>query len=186
MDRMYYFGALMLIALERTNLGLWPRVYTISQGNPNSIIGAADMGGSGQFTWDMTFTANVLSLLDPAATKEVLRFIIASTDLAMPFPGWDQPWLVPQSWDANSAGLGPNATYAGGSEYRFSFYAAFVFISTYTRVTNDTAFLSEAILDHTSGPPSTTECDLGGNWTDGASGDPPILITETASAIEAN
>ena len=41
MDRMYYFGALMLIALERTNLGLWPRVYTISQGNPNSIIGAA-------------------------------------------------------------------------------------------------------------------------------------------------
>ena len=43
--------------------------------------GAADMGGSGEFTWDLTFTANVLSLLDPTATKEVLRFIIASTDL---------------------------------------------------------------------------------------------------------
>ena len=185
LDRIYYFGALMLIALERTNLGLWPRVYTISQGNPNSIIGAADMGGSGQFTWDLTFTANVLSLLDPLATKEVLRFIIASTDLALPFKGWDQPWLVPQSWDGNSAGLGPNATYSGGSEYRFDYYAAYVFISTYVRMTNDTAFLAEELLDHTAGPASLTPCDITGNWSDGAAADPPIVVRQQGKYVEA-
>eukprot|EP01045_Picozoa_sp_COSAG04_P046372 COSAG04_NODE_16752_length_490_cov_0.795396_2_plen_93_part_01 len=92
------------------------------------------MGGSGEFTWDLTFTANVLSLLDPTATKEVLRFIIASTDLSLPFPGWPHAWLVPQSWGGNSAGLGPNAPYSGGSAYRFVSYAAFVFVSTYVRV----------------------------------------------------
>ena len=184
LDRVYYFGTLMLVALERTNLGLWPRVYTISQGNPNSIIGAADMGGSGQFTWDLTFTANVLSLLDPEATKEILKFIIASTNLAMPFPGWDQPWLVPQSWDGNSAGLGPNATYSGGSEYRFDYYAAFVFVSTYIRVTNDTAFLSEEIKDHTAGPPSTVPCLLSGNWSDGAAADPPVVVRQEGRAVE--
>jgi hypothetical protein len=95
LDRVYYFGALMLIALERTNLRLYPRVFTISQGNPSSITGSGDMGGSGQFTWDLTFTANVLSLLDPDATKEVLRYIIASSDLALPLPGFPHPWLVP-------------------------------------------------------------------------------------------
>lgn len=182
LNRVYYFGALMLVALERTNLGLWPRVYTISQGNPNSVIGAADMGGSGQFTWDLTFTANVLSLLDPTATKEVLRFIIASSNLAGPFAGWQHPWLVPQTWDANSAGLGPNATYSGGSEYRFDYYAAYVFISTYVRVTNDTAFLDEKLQDHTSGPPSLRRCALVGNWSDGAAGDPPIVVRSTIAA----
>ena len=136
------------------------------------------MGGSGEFTWDLTFTANVLSLLDPTATKEVLRFIIASTDLSLPFPGWPHAWLVPQSWDGNSAGLGPNATYSGGSEYRFDYYAAFVFVSTYVRVTNDTAFLSEQITDHTPGPPTTSKCDIDGNWSCGPPSNPPIeLIT---------
>ena len=136
------------------------------------------MGGSGEFTWDLTFTANVLSLLDPTATKEVLRFIIASTDLSLPFPGWPHPWLVPQSWDGNSAGLGPNATYSGGSEYRFDYYAAFVFVSTYVRVTNDTAFLSEQITDHTPGPPTTSKCDINGNWSCGPPSNPPIeLVT---------
>ncbi len=180
LERIYYFGALMLVALERTNLGLWPRVYTISQGNPNSVIGAADMGGSGQFTWDLTFTANVLSLLDPTATKEVLRFIIASSNLALPFAGWQYPWLVPQTWDANSAGLGPNATYSGGSEYRFDYYAAYVFISTYVRVTNDTKFLDEELQDHTAGAPSLQRCQLAGNWSDGAPGDPPIVLRAVA------
>ena len=101
----------MLIALERTNLGLYPRVFTISQGNPSSINGAADMGGSGQFTWDLTFTANILSLLDPAATKEVLRFIIASTNLALPFPGWEEPWLVPQTWCACFLAFSPSPSF---------------------------------------------------------------------------
>ena len=62
--------------------------------------------------------------------------------------------------DGWSAGLGPNASYSGGSEYRFDYYAAFVFISTYIRLNNDTAFLEEHVLDHTAGPPSTSACVL--------------------------
>ena len=54
--------------------------------------------------------AQVLTLLDPAATRETLAYIIASSDLSLPFKGWPRPWLVPQAWDGNSAGLGPNAT----------------------------------------------------------------------------
>lgn len=97
--RMYYAGALSMVSLERTNLPrTGPRVYTISQGNPSQLSADSSMGGAGQFTWDLSFTAYALSLLDPEATKHTLRFVVSNTR----FPGAGQPLLVPQYWDVYS------------------------------------------------------------------------------------
>jgi hypothetical protein len=83
---------------------------------------------------------------------------------------------VPQTWDGWSAGLGPNATYSSGSEYRFDYYAAFVFISTFLRLNNDTGFLHEKIRDHTPGAVTTTPCDISGLWTCGPASNAPIRL----------
>lgn len=85
-DRLYYWAALAMVSLERTNYPSRPRTFVISQGPSNSLDGSAGskwcyppgglwyiymrlprrvVGGSGQFTWDISFAATSLSLLDP-------------------------------------------------------------------------------------------------------------------------
>ena len=47
-DRLYYWSALAMVSLERTNLLSGPRQFVISEGPSNSLDGSAGMGGSGQ------------------------------------------------------------------------------------------------------------------------------------------
>ena len=136
-ERMYYSGALSIISLERTNLNISNRTYTISQGNPSQLAGNSSMGGSGQFTWDLSFTSVVLTILDPESTKDVLRFIIRNSKF---FTEENRPFLVPQLWDAWS-----QYSYGQSTPYMFDYVTAFQFISTYIRITNDYEFLDERL-----------------------------------------
>eukprot|EP01084_Bolivina_argentea_P043725 80533_1 len=136
--RLYYVGLLSLISLERVNLNISNRTYTISQGNPSQLNAQSSMGGSGQFTWDLSFTSNVLTLLDPLSTKDVLRFMVSNT---LFFDNKTKPFLVPQLWDCYSLYSYPQTT-----PYMFDYMTAYQFISTYVRITNDTNFLNEEIL----------------------------------------
>jgi len=134
---MYYVGAMTMISLERTNLNISTRTYTISQGNPSQLNADSSMGGSGAFTWDLSFTSNMLTLLDPVSTKDTLRFIIENTVF---FNNKSKPFLSPQLWDAYSRYSYPQST-----PYFFDYMTTFQFISTYIRITNDTDFLNENI-----------------------------------------
>jgi hypothetical protein len=47
LNQLYYWSALALVGLERTNLLSYPRGFVISEGASNSLDGSADMGGTG-------------------------------------------------------------------------------------------------------------------------------------------
>jgi hypothetical protein len=93
------------------------------------------MGGSGQFTWDLSFNALSESLLDPETTKLILRHIIANTDFTT------VPMSVPQAWDGYRAYPNP----VGAGQYCFDYVAAFLFVQGYVTATGDVAFLTETI-----------------------------------------
>eukprot|EP00941_MAST-03F_sp_MAST-3F-sp1_P000279 g279.t1 len=143
LERIYYSGALNLLALERTNLKLFPRIFTISQGHPNSATGASDMGGSGQFTWDLSFTSISLSLLEPEGTKKVLQFIMNATN----FFSAIEPYriLVPQTWDSQNPMINSMNITSGATPYMFDYLAAYQFISTFIKVTGQTEMLQEIV-----------------------------------------
>ena len=54
----------------------------ISEGPSNSWLGDKDMGGAGQFTWDLSFDVLSMSLLDPEATHFVLSRIVSSANFS--------------------------------------------------------------------------------------------------------
>ena len=135
--KLYYWSALAMISLERTNYPSGPRIFVISQGPSNSLDGANGMGGSGQFVWDESFVSTALSLLDPEHAKQMLTFIIESSDPSPP-PSAGMNLLVPQYWDAYPPyGTSPPAL----GSYRFDFYSAYLFIMNYVTINNDTMWL---------------------------------------------
>ena len=129
-DRLYYWAALAMVSLERTNLLSGPRQFVISQGPSNSLDGSAGMGGSGQFVWDLSFASTALALLDPDAMRDIADYILNSTSAS--------GLSVPQSWDAYP----PFGTQLNGGDYRFDYYSAFLFVHTYVAVNNATDFLA--------------------------------------------
>lgn len=138
-DRLYYWANLALVSLERTNYHSAPRAYVISQGPSNSFDGAQGMGGSGQFTWDLSFAAVSYSLLDPPFVQALLEFIVSGTDAAAAPASGDCSLLVPQCWDA-FPGYGEESGLSRGA-YRFDFYSAYLFFHQFTSITNATAWL---------------------------------------------
>lgn len=137
--QLYYWSALAMVSLERTNYPSGPRTFVISQGPSNSLDGGNGMGGSGQFVWDESFVATALSLLDPEHAQAMLTFIIQSSNTNPP-PSAGMNILVPQYWDAYPPyGTSPPAL----GSYRFDFYSAYLFLMTYATINNDTAWLQQ-------------------------------------------
>jgi len=133
-DRLYYWAALAMVSLERTNLLSGPRQFVISQGPSNSLDGSAGMGGSGQFIWDESFAATALSLLEPDAIRDQLDFLMNSSTGVL----GTAPVVIPQCWDAYPPyGASPPAM----GSYRFDFYSAFLHLYTYIAVNNASAWL---------------------------------------------
>ena len=139
LDRLYYWANLALVSLERTNFRSAARAFVISQGPSNSFDGGAGMGGSGQFTWDLSFAALSYSLLDPSFVRALLEFIVAGSDSASPPSAGDCSLLVPQCWDAYPA-YGGDSTVSKGA-YRFDFYSAYLFFHQFTAANNASAWL---------------------------------------------
>lgn len=134
-DRLFYWAALAFVSLERTNLRSGPRQFVISQGPSNSLDGSAGMGGSGQFTWDLSFAATAMSLLEPDAVRDQAAYIMNSTSGL----GGPPPAQVPQCWDAfpdfsTKTGLGLGS-------YRFDYYSAFLLVMSHVALNNATAWL---------------------------------------------
>ena len=141
-DRLYYWAALAFVSLERTNLGSGARQFVISQGPSNSLDGSAGMGGSGQFTWDLSFAATAMSLLEPDAVRDQAAFVMnMSESLSVP------PAVVPQCWDAWPR-YDDNKSPAMGS-YRFDYYSAFLHVMSYAALNNASDWLQAPLT-----PPS--------------------------------
>ena len=142
-DQLYYWANLALVSLERTNYLSAPRAYVISQGPSNSFDGSQGMGGSGQFTWDLSFASVTYSLLDPPFVKTLLEFIVAGTDAAAAPSRGECSFLVPQCWDGYPV-YGEDSSLSLGS-YRFDFYSAFMFFHQFASITNATAWLQQTL-----------------------------------------
>ena len=172
LDRLYYWAALAMVSLERTNLRSGPRQYVISQGPSNSFDGSAGMGGSGQFIWDLSFASTAMALLDPEAMRDTADFVMnQSASVAA-----GELIAVPQSWDAFPAyGQSPapvsrstagreraaraacalcrarvshppphttSAHIVQAGSYRFDYYSAFLYTYTYVSINNASSFLT--------------------------------------------
>lgn len=135
LDRLFYWSTLALVQLERTNLLSFPRGFVISEGPSNAFDGSSDMGGTGQFVWDLSFSSAIMSLLEPAATRRLVQFLVSASNLTA------SPVAIPQAWDAyedNNVGIGV---------YCFDFMAAFFLIQQYVSLTNDTGVLFEPVVN---------------------------------------
>ena len=133
-DRLYYWAALAMVSLERTNLRSGPRQFVISQGPSNSFDGSAGMGGSGQFVWDLSFASVALALLDPDAHRDQVDFIMNASQSVL----GDQCVVVPQCWDAFPPyGASPPAL----GSYRFDYYAAFLHAFSFVSINNASDWL---------------------------------------------
>jgi hypothetical protein len=121
LQRMYYMSALAILLAERTNLPkLFPRVYVTGTGNAMCGI---FIGGTEQFAWDQTFYGMLMALLDPAAARADLLLWVG------------QP--ISQHYALELDNLSVN-----GDFYAFNALSLFRAFSTYSRVTNDTAFVA--------------------------------------------
>jgi hypothetical protein len=135
LDRLYYWSALALVSLERTNFRSFPRQFVISEGPSMCVDGSCDMGGSGQFIWDLSFSSISLSLLEPLGTKNLIRYLIQNSNITA------EPMLIPQTWDAYVEGPAS----IGG--YCFDYLATFFLIQQYMVYTNDYEILSLEITN---------------------------------------
>jgi len=154
LHRLYYMGILSLLSTGRTSLsalsggtpGLssfitgfgntcWTRpgdlapaeVECLKPSTPrDTILQPVYIGGSAQFFWDTGLRAMLTCLLDPAAMR---RYILSFLS------------LEGQKFE-RSFGLDVMTGQPIGYEYAFNSYSIFTIISTYVRVTNDTAFLN--------------------------------------------
>jgi hypothetical protein len=148
-ERLYYWAALALVSLERTNLLSATRNFVVSEGPSNAYDGSSGMGGSGQFTWDLSFASLSYSLLDPTATQRILMFIISHSNVDSSL------MLIPQCWDAYPA---PEKFLGGVGTYVFDYVAAFVLIHQYTSLSNATAFMTSPVVlakKHSSASPAS-------------------------------
>ncbi|GAB5033951.1 Hypothetical protein NocV09_01600660 [Nannochloropsis oceanica] len=152
--RLYYMGILSLLSTGRTSLsalsnevsGLssfitgfgntcWTRpsqglapaeVECLKPSTPrDTILKPVYIGGSAQFFWDTALRSLLTTLLDPEAMR---RYIVS-------FLSWEG-----QKFE-RSFGLDIMTGRPLGYEYAFNSYSIFTIVSTYVRVTNDTAFL---------------------------------------------
>ena len=82
LENLYEWAASAFISLERIGFKSFERTFVISEGPSNSWLGDKDMGGAGQFTWDLSFDILSMSLLDPEATHFVLSRIVSSANFS--------------------------------------------------------------------------------------------------------
>ena len=134
-EALYGWAATALMAMEREIFLSFPRVFPISEGESNSFTGVADMGGSGQFIWDMSYNSVTQSLLEPEGAKTMLRHILSNGDFT------SHPFGTPQTWDAYVKY--PSASGAG--MYCFDAMVTFFYVQNYVANTGDVAFLTEPI-----------------------------------------
>jgi hypothetical protein len=121
-------GVYTIIMMERTNLPkLFPRVCLTGTGD---WIGSAPayqaIGGTVQFGWDQQFYWQVMSLLDPAAARADLLAWVGrpiQSDFALELDNM-QPT---------------------GYFYAYTAIALYRGFSSYARITNDTAFLTQTV-----------------------------------------
>ena len=133
LERTYYSAALAVVAMERTNLNLYERVYVISEGQPITYRNRTfTNGGAGQFTWDLSCAAVSLALLDPDANRALVRHVARFADLGA------RPLGLPQAWDAfqRPRGVAP-------SQYAFDYIATWDLLDAHLRFTEDLGLLQE-------------------------------------------
>jgi len=133
-DRLYYWAALAMVALERPGLESPTLPFVISEGGSNSLRGDADMGGAGQFVWDFSFAAASYTLLDPKGTRKFVQFLMRYSNLT------SVPVGIPQSWDPY-----PKNSSASPGEYCFDYVASFLMVQQYVVMTGDTAILEQTV-----------------------------------------
>jgi len=129
LDRLYHWAALSLVALDRVDYAAKDE-FVISEGPSNAYDGGANMGGSGQFLWDLSFSPVSLTLLAPASTRRLVDFVVANSRLDA------TPVAIPQTWDAYDLAPPGNATYC------FDYAAAFFLVSQYATYAGDVDFLT--------------------------------------------
>ena len=142
-EALYGWAVTALIAMEREMLPAGPRVFPASEGESNSFSGKADMGGSGQYIWDMSFNSVTHSLLEPEGAKRMLRHILSNQNF------FSHPFNTPENWDADEKY--PSTTPAGF--YCFDDMATFFYIQNYVSNTGDIAFLTEQV-------PNFPDCEI--------------------------
>ena len=123
LENLYDWAASAFVSLERIGFLGFERSFVISEGPSNSWEGDKDMGGSGQFTWDLSFDVLSMSLLDPEATRFVLKRIVSSSNFSA------YPIGVPQSWSAYYVKKEGD----GAGSYCFDYIASFIFVTEYVR-----------------------------------------------------
>ena len=96
------------------------------------------MGGSGQFIWDLSFSAASLSLLDPNVTLDILKHLVSNADFST------SPIGVPQAWDGYLKY--PNTV--NGGTYAFDYVASFIYLQSYFTLTGDMTSLTTPIKNN--------------------------------------
>lgn len=135
---LYTWAANAQVSLMRTSMLSSPRQYIISEGASNSYGGSLGMGGSGQFIWDLSFSAATLSLLDPDVALDILKHVVSNADFGT------YPIGVPQAWDGFPAY--PNIVDAG--QYAFDFIASFIYLQSYFTLTGDLESLTTPLQNN--------------------------------------
>ena len=119
--RNYYMGAVTMLLMLRDQLPGSPRVF--SAGGPR-------WGSSIEFIWDLGLVSNVFALLEPKVMKAHLITAL----------GWDLDKYFAFDYYAKRP---------SGYQYVASYPLLFRLVSTYLRVTGDSAFLNEKVGERT-------------------------------------
>ncbi|GMH95403.1 hypothetical protein TL16_g13148 [Triparma laevis f. inornata] len=138
MSNLYTWAANAQVSLMRTSMLSAPRQYVISEGASNSYDGSTGMGGSGQFIWDISFSAATLSLLDPEVALDILKHVVSNADFST------HPIGVPQAWDGYLAY--PNTV--GGGQYAFDYIASYIYLQSYFTLTGDFESLTTPLANN--------------------------------------
>ena len=138
MSNLYTWSANAQISLMRTSMQSAPRQYVISEGASNSYDGSLGMGGSGQFIWDLSFSAATLSLLDPTVALDILKHVVSNADFQ------SHPIGVPQAWDS----FLPYPNTVGGGQYAFDYIASFIYLQSYFTLTGDMESLTTPLVNN--------------------------------------
>jgi hypothetical protein len=142
-SRIYYNSLLTVVSLERTNLPLVAeRVYLTAAGNSlpydcatclPHISGMLEVGAAASYYWDVKQMAHIMSLLDPAAFRSYLTFV-----LRLPPVGGKPGFAVSNGVDLYSGGL-------FGAWYAFNSFALFSSLHAYLATTGDSHFARTVI-----------------------------------------
>ena len=132
LERLYHWAALSLVSLDRVDYAT-KNTFVISEGPSNAFDGSADMGGSGQFLWDLSFAPISLTLLEPESTRALVDFVVRYSRLDA------VPIAIPQTWDAYDLAPPGNATYC------FDYVSAFLLVSQFAQYSGDRAYLTTPV-----------------------------------------